>query len=350
MSGLKVREVAEIISGEVLGDPEVEIRGVAGVIEAEEGDVTFLSDRRYLKECLNSKASCVIVKEFIEEIKKPQIKVRNPYYAFAQLLEYFYPVRLEGPPKSRLTFRGTGEDRKGIGPLAYVSEKARIGRDVIIYPFVFVSDDVEIGDNTIIYPFVFIGRESYIGSYCQIYSNVTIREGVRIGERVIIHPGAVIGSDGFGYVFEGGHHHKIPQVGGVIIGDDVEIGANVTIDRATTGNTIIGRGTKIDNLVQIGHNVTIGEDSIIVAQVGIGGSTAIGRNVMLGGQVGVSDHATVEDGTMIGAQSGVMGHLRKGVYSGYPVMPHKEWLKAVALFARLPEMFKRLKDIEDRLK
>lgn len=332
---MKVREIAEIISGEVLGDPEIEIRGISSVAEAKEGDITFLSDRRYLKYCLTSGASCVIVQEFTEDIKKTQIKVKNPYYAFAVLLERFYPRK---------------EDMKGISPMAFVSEHARIGKDVTIYPFVFVSDGVEIDDNSVIYPFVFIGRDSFIGSSCLIYSNVTIREGVRIGSRVIIHAGAVIGSDGFGYVFEGGRHYKIPQIGNVIIGDDVEIGANVTIDRATTGNTIIGRGTKIDNLVQIGHNVRIGEDSIIVAQVGIGGSTTIGRHVMLGGQAGVSDHATVEDETMIGAQSGVMGHLKKGIYSGYPVIPHKEWLKAVALFARLPEIFKRVKDLEDRLK
>lgn len=331
---MKLKEIAEIVSGEIKGDPEVEIKGVSGITDATEGDITFLSDRRYLKECLHSGASCVIVKDFIEDLEKPQIKVKNPYYAFALLLERFYPRQKE---------------REGISPLAFVSEKAEIGSGVVIYPFVFVSEGVRIGDNTIVYPFAFVGRGVSIGSSCLIYPNVTLREGVKIGERVIIHAGAVIGSDGFGYVFEDGRHYKIPQVGGVIIGDDVEIGANVTIDRATTGNTVVGRGTKIDNLVQIGHNVIIGEDSIIVAQVGIGGSTTIGKNVTLGGQVGVSDHASIEDGTMIGAQSGVMGHVKRGIYSGYPIMPHREWLKASALFARLPEILKRIKEIEDKL-
>ncbi len=329
---MKLQDVAEIISGELRGDPDTEIQGVSGITEALEGDVTFLSDMRYLKDCLSTKASCVIVKDFIDELKTPQIRVKDPYYAFATLLEHFYPREKE---------------EKGISPMAIVSEKAKIGRDVTIYPFVFISEDAEVGDNTIIYPFVFVGRRSKIGQSCLIYSNVTIREGVRIGERVIIHAGAVIGSDGFGYIFEAGRHHKIPHVGGVTIEDDVEIGANVTIDRATTGNTIIGRGTKIDNLVQIGHNVRIGENSIIVAQVGIGGSSKIGNNVMLGGQAGVSDHAVIEDGTMVGAQSGVMGHIRAGVYSGTPVIPHREWLKSVALFSRLPEMFKKIKELEE---
>lgn len=332
---MKLREIADIISGELLGDPETEIRGVAGVTDGLEGDITFLSDNRYLRDCLSSKASAVIVKEFIDDLKKPQIKVKNPYYAFAILLEHFHPREKE---------------KEDISPDARVSEGARIGRGVTIYPFVYVSEGAEIGDNTVVYPFVYIGRGSIIGSSCLIYPNVTIREGVKIGNRVIIHAGAVIGSDGFGYVFEQERHHKIPQVGGVIIGDDVEIGANVTIDRATTGDTIIGNGTKIDNLVQIGHNVRIGENTIIVAQVGIGGSTTIGKHVMLGGQAGVSDHAIIEDGTMVGAQSGVMGHLKQGIYSGCPVIPHREWLKASALFARLPEIMKRIKEIEDKLK
>lgn len=331
---MRLREIAEIISGEIKGDPDTEIKGVSGVTDAREGEITFLSDRKYLRDCLSGRASAVIVREFIDDLKRPQIKVKNPYYAFAILLERFYPREKE---------------KEGISPDARVSEKARIGSGVTIHPFVYVSDDAEIGDNTVVHPFVYIGRGSVIGSSCLIYPNVTIREGVRIGNRVIIHAGAVIGSDGFGYVFEGGRHHKIPQVGGVIIEDDVEIGANVTIDRATTGNTVVGKGTKIDNLVQVGHNVNIGEDAIVVAQVGIGGSTVIGRNVVLGGQVGVSDHTTIEDGTMIGAQSGVMGHVRRGIYSGYPVIPHRDWLKSVALFSRLPELFRRLKEIEDKL-
>ena len=179
---------------------------------------------------------------------------------------------------------------------------------------------------------------------------MTLREKVKIGNRVIVHSGSVIGSDGFGYVFEDGRHYKIPQVGGVIIEDDVEIGSNVSIDRATTENTIIGAGTKVDNLVQIAHNVTIGKNSLIIAQVGIAGSTEIGDFVTLAGQVGVADHATIESETMIGAQSGVRGNVVKGIYSGSPVMPHRDWLKAQAIFARLPELYKRVKELEEKIK
>ncbi|MBI5205113.1 MAG: UDP-3-O-(3-hydroxymyristoyl)glucosamine N-acyltransferase [Nitrospirae bacterium] len=331
---MKLREIAKLIDGEVTGDPETEIKGVAGISDASEGDITFLISPKFIKECAESRASCVIVRDIVPDIKKPQVKASNPQYAFAKLLEHFY-VKPFMP--------------SGISDRAYVSDKARTGKDVTISPMVFVSDNASIGDKTIIYPGVFIGENSHIGDGCIIYPNVTIRENVKIGSRVIAHPGAVIGSDGFGYVFENGVHNKIPQVGGVIIGDDVEIGANVTIDRATTGNTVIGKGTKLDNLVHIAHNVKIGENTVITAQAGIAGSAEIGSFVMTGGQVGVADHARIDDGCMIGAQSGVMGHLKKGVYSGSPVIPHRDWLKAVAIFARLPELNKKIKELEYKI-
>ncbi len=331
---MKLREIAKLIDGEVIGDPETEIKGVAGISDASEGDITFLINPKFIKECAESRVSCVIVKDMIPDIKKPQVKTANPHYAFAKLLEHFYvkPFILSG-----------------ISDRAYVSDKARTGKDVTISPMVFVSDNAAIGDKTVIYPGVFIGENSHIGDECIIYPNVTIRENIKIGSRVIIHPGAVLGSDGFGYVFEKGIHYKIPQTGGVIIGDDVEIGANVTIDRATTGNTVIGKGTKLDNLVHIAHNVKIGENTIITAQGAVAGSAEIGSFVMTGGQVGVADHARIDDGCMIGAQSGVMGHLKKGVYSGSPVIPHRDWLKAVAIFARLPELNKKIKELEDKI-
>ncbi|MDO8746364.1 MAG: UDP-3-O-(3-hydroxymyristoyl)glucosamine N-acyltransferase, partial [Thermodesulfovibrionales bacterium] len=282
-----------------------------------------------------SKASAIIVKEPVPEITKSQLKVANPQYAFARLLEHFYvkPFIVSG-----------------ISDKAYVSDKAKMGENVSVFPLAFVSDGASIGSKTVIYPGVFIGENSSVGDGCIIYPNVTIRENVEIGSRVIIHSGAVIGSDGFGYVFEKEIHHKIPQVGGVIIGDNVEIGANVTIDRATTGNTVIGKGTKLDNLVHIAHNVKIGENTIITAQGAVAGSAEIGNYVVFGGQVGVADHATIDDGVMVGAQSGVMGHLKKGVYSGSPVIPHRDWLKSVAIFAKLPELNKRIKELEDMIK
>jgi len=335
---VKLREIASLLNGVVIGPPqadETEITGVSGLKDAQEGDITFISKdsyRKYLERC---RASCVMVREPIEGLDMAQLKVPNPHFAFAKLLEHFYIKPLKP---------------MGVSKDAIVSDKAKIGKDVSIFTFSYISDGVSINDRTVIYPYVFVGNNTSIGKDCVIYPNVVLRENVKIGDRVIIHSGSVIGSDGFGYVFEEGRYYKIPQVGGVIIEDDVEIGSNVSVDRATTGNTIIGEGTKIDNLVQIAHNVIIGKNSIIIAQVGIGGSTEIGDFVTLAGQVGVSDHATIESETMIGAQSGIMGDIKKGVYSGSPIMPHREWLKAHAIFAKLPELYKKVKELEKKIK
>jgi UDP-3-O-[3-hydroxymyristoyl] glucosamine N-acyltransferase len=332
---VKLKDIAVILGGEIIGDPGMDIRGAAGIHDVKEGEITFLSDMKLTGECAASKASCVIVGAFVPGMNKTQVVVKNPLYAFARVLEKFYTSPLR---------------HTGISTEAFVSEKAKVGKDVSIHPFAFISDDVIIGDNSVIHPGVFIGSGSVLGSQCVLYPNVTVQDKVVLGSGVIVHSGSVIGSDGFGYVFEGGRHHKIPQVGGVIVGDDVEIGACVTIDRATTGNTTIGSGTKIDNLVQIAHNVRIGENSVIVAQVGIAGSSEIGAYVTLAGQVGVADHAKIDDGSVIGAKSGVFGHLPKGVYSGTFAMPHREWLKASALFARLPELNRRIKELEEKIK
>ncbi len=331
---MKLREFSEIVRGTIIGDPEIEITGVSGISDAKEGDISFISSPKYLRYLHESKASCIIVKDAVEGFTIAQLIVANPRYAFAKALELFYP----GP-----VFEPRISDR------AEVSEKAIVGKGVSIFAFSYISDDVSIGDETVILPGVFIGEKTKIGSRCMIYPNVTIRENVRIGNRVIIHAGTVIGSDGFGYIFEKEMHYKIPQVGGVVIEDDVEIGSNVSIDRATTGNTVISSGTKIDNLVQIAHNVKIGEKTLIIAQVGISGSSEIGSHVILAGQVGIADHSTIDSGTMIGAKSGVHGHLSKGLYSGAPAIPHHTWLKAQAVFAKLPEMNKKIKEIEDRL-
>ena len=330
---MRLGEIAELIGGRLIG-PDTDITGIAGISDAQAGQITFLASPKLLKELGASKASAVIVKDEIPGLPIPQIVFANPYYAFALLLERFH-VKPHKP--------------SGISPLAFVAETARVGEDVSIYPFSFVSERALVGKRCVIYPGVFVGEGSEIGEGSILYPNVTVREGVKIGSGVIIHPGAVIGSDGFGYTFHEGVHHKIPQVGGVIIGDDVEIGAGVTIDRATTGDTIIGKGTKIDNLVQVGHNVRVGENSIIVAQVAIGGSAVIGNYVAIGGQVGVADHAKIADGSMIAAQSGIMGEIEKGVYAGTPVIAHTQWLKSVALFARLPELSKRIKALEDKI-
>jgi UDP-3-O-[3-hydroxymyristoyl] glucosamine N-acyltransferase len=335
---MKLEEIAKFIDGRVIGDGGIEVSGVSGLSEAGAGDITFLSEGKFLPQAKESKAAAVIVKEVIAELNKPQISVANPQLAFAQLLGHFY-IR---PIPS-----------KGTSEKAFVSPSAVIGSNVTIYPFAFVADDAIVGKDSVIYPGVFIGEKSVIGEACIIYSNVTVREGVTIGSRVIIHAGAVIGADGFGYVFDGQEHRKIPQVGGVIVEDDVEIGANTTIDRATTGMTVIGRGTKIDNLVQIGHNVKIGRNAIFVAQVAIGGSSNVGDGVILAGQVGVADHVTIEAGTIAGAQTGLTGkagRVKKGVYGGTPALPINEAIRAAMVYAKLPELRDKIRELEDKIK
>ena len=332
---MKLKEIADIVDGEIIGDKDIDITGVSGIPEAEKGDITFLSSRKHLKDLPQCRASCLIIKEPVPNINMTQLKVPNPYLAFAKLLGFFYVK-----PREPI----------GISKDAIVSDKAMLSENVSVFPFSYISDNVSIGKGTVIHPYVYIGEKTSIGENCIIYPNVTLREGIKVGDRVIIDSGSVIGSDGFGYVFDGGIYHKIPQVGGVSIEDDVEIGSNVSIDRATTGNTVIGKGSKIDNLSQIAHNVRIGKNSIIIAQVGIAGSSEIGDYVTLAGQVGVADHTKIDSETMIGAQSGVMGHITKGMYSGSPALPHREWLKAQAVFARLPEMQKKIRELEEKIR
>jgi len=331
---MRLGEIADLLGGELSGDPDIEICGVSGVNDAREGDITFAADDKNLRLALKSGASCIMLREPDPAAGKAQIKVEDPLYAFALLLGRFHPED-HGP--------------SGISSEAHVAEGVSFGKDVTVHPLACISEGTSIGDGTVVYPGVFIGRGVAIGKNCIIYPNVVIREWTRIGDRVILHPGVVLGADGFGYVLHGGRHFKIPQAGRVVIEDDVEIGANSTVDRATTGETVIGKGTKIDNLVQIAHNVKVGENSVIVAQVGVGGSTEIGSYVMIGGQVAISDHASVEDGTALAARTGVMGHLKKGVYAGAPAMPHRDFFRSCSIFAKLPELQKRVQELERKL-
>ncbi|HSB30282.1 MAG TPA: UDP-3-O-(3-hydroxymyristoyl)glucosamine N-acyltransferase [Candidatus Sulfobium mesophilum] len=331
---MRLRDFAEIVNGTVIGDPDTVIAGVAGVEDARKGDITFAASERFLQVLRTTEAACVIVRKPFEGVSASQLIVKNPHYAFAKAIECFYPGVSREP---------------GISDKAHVSDEAIIGEGVVISSFAYVERNVSIGNGSVISPGVFVGEGSKIGSNCFIYPNVTVREKVSIGDRVIVHSGTVIGSDGFGYVFENGVHYKIPQVGGVVIEDDVEIGSNVSVDRATLGNTLIGKGTKIDNLAQIAHNVKIGEKSLIVAQVGIGGSSKIGSFVTLAGQVGVADHTTIAPETILTAQSGISGRVAKGIYSGSPAFPHNIWLRAQAAFAKLPELIKKIRELENRL-
>lgn len=333
---MKLKELANLIGGKISGDPEVEIVGVTGLSEAEDGHITFLADEKRLDELMNSRASAAIVKKEIKGFTASMLIVDNPQYTFAKALEVYHLK----------PFTATGVSDKAV-----IGNNVKLDDDISIHPFAYISDNVIVGPRVTLGPGVFLGEGVSIGSDAVIYPNVTVRENVIIGRRVIIHSGAVIGSDGFGYVLEKGIQYKIPQVGGVIIEDDVEIGANVTIDRATVGNTIIGSGSKIDNLVQIAHNVKIGKNCIIVAQAGISGSVEIGDGVVLGGQVGVRDHIKIGDRSMIASRAGIVSNIPAGrVYSGSPAIPHATSLRAQSLYSKLPDLVKRLRDIEKKIK
>jgi len=332
----KLRELAEWVDGTVVGDGEIEIFGVSGIDEAQAGEITFVANPKYLRKLSETHASAVIVSKEATRGEKPLLSVANPYLAFAKILTLF----------SQKPYQP-----KGIDSNAWISPTARLGKDLTLYPFVYIGDRCSIGDRVTLYPGVYIGEDSFIGEDSILYPNVSIYSGTVIGKQVILHSGVVVGSDGFAYVKEGKKNVKIPQIGKVEIEDDVEIGSNTTIDRATFGKTIIRRGVKIDNLVQVAHNVTIGEDSIIVAQVGISGSTKIGSNVTLAGQVGVVGHIEIGDNVMVGAQSGVANDLPANQgYTGSPALPHREFLRVITLFPKLPEMRKSLIEIEKRLK
>ena len=329
-------ELAQLVGGEVIGDGGIKIVGVAPIEEARKGEITFIAHRRYLPKLTQTEASAVIVSPKVSEAGKPLLRVANPYLAFAKILG-IYAHRPYEP--------------RGVDQGAWVSPTAKLGEGVSVYPFVYIGDHAEIGNRVILFPGVSVGDNAVIGDDTLIYPNVSIYEGSRIGKRVILHSGVVIGSDGFGFARDGRRSVKIPQIGIVEIGDDVEIGANTTVDRAAMGKTIIKRGVKIDNLVQVAHSVTIGEDSIIVAQVGIAGSSKIGSNVILAGQVGVIDHIEIGDNVIVGPQSGVAKDIPPNqVVTGSPPIPHKDHLRAVMTFPKLPEMWRKIGQLEAKLR
>jgi UDP-3-O-[3-hydroxymyristoyl] glucosamine N-acyltransferase len=332
----RLSELAQLVGGEVIGDGEVKIAGVAPIEEARKGEITFIAHPRYLPKLKETEASAVIVSPKVREAEKPLLRVANPYLAFAKILG-IYAHRTHKP--------------RGVDQGAWVSPTAKLGEAVSVYPFVYIGDHAEVGERVILFPGVFVGDNAVIGDDTLIYPSVSIYEGSIIGKRVILHSGVVIGSDGFGFARDGKRSVKIPQVGIVEIGDDVEIGANTTVDRAAMGKTVIKRGVKIDNLVQVAHSVTIGEDSIIVAQVGIAGSTKIGSNVILAGQVGVSDHIEIGDNVMVGPQSGVAKDVPPNqVVTGTPSIPHKDQVRAAMTFPKLPEMWRRIGQLEAKMK
>ncbi|MBN1522111.1 MAG: UDP-3-O-(3-hydroxymyristoyl)glucosamine N-acyltransferase [Candidatus Aureabacteria bacterium] len=334
-----LQEISQLLQGRIIGDEKVVISGVSGIKEAQAGDITFLANARYACLVSESRASAVIIdKEFsTKNIRgKSFIVVENPSLSFARLVELVAPVQVKFDP--------------GISEKSHLGEGVKTGTDVHIAPFAVLDKNSFIGDRTVIGAGSYIGQETKIGKDCLIYPNVSIRERVVIGDRVIIHSGAVVGSDGFGFSTVKGVHKKIPQIGTVIIEDDVEIGANVTIDRARFGKTIIHKGTKIDNLVQIAHNVEIGDNTIIVAQTGIAGSTVIGKNVILAGQSGVNGHISISDNAVIAARAGVIRDVKQGeVVSGYPALSHNKTKRIQIAMTRLPEMLKKLSELEKKI-
>jgi UDP-3-O-[3-hydroxymyristoyl] glucosamine N-acyltransferase len=332
----KLGELAVLVGGELEGDAELVIRGVAGIREARPGEITFVANSKYEEYVAGTHASAILAGRTLHATI-PLIRIDNPYFAYFQVLNLF-----AGDLAARYP--------RGVHPQAVVEPGARLGANVCVGPLCHVGADAVIGDGTTLVSGVFVGREVRIGAQCLIYPQVTIREGCQLGDRVILQPGVVIGSDGFGYARNGATHHKVPQIGCVVIEDDVEIGANSCVDRATTGETRIKRGTKIDNLVQVAHNVVVGENSVIAAQAGISGSTEIGSCVVLAGQAGVGGHLSVGDRVTVGGQAGVTKSIPADtMVSGYPAREHSVSRRIVDYTAMLPELFKRVKNLERRV-
>jgi UDP-3-O-[3-hydroxymyristoyl] glucosamine N-acyltransferase len=332
----KLSEIARLIEGEVVGDGEILIRGACGLEEAAQGDITFLAHPKHLDLLRRSRASAVITGRDVDFRDKPAVRTANPALAFLKVLEIWFP-----PEK---------HSGRGVDGTAVVSPRARLGKRLTIGPGAVIEDDVEIGDDTAVLAQSFVGRGSRLGRNVLLYPRVTVRERSRIDDRVILHPGVVIGSDGFGYEPSEGRHVKVPQTGTVWIQEDVEIGANSCVDRGRFGSTVVKRGTKIDNLVQIAHNVTIGEHCLIVSQVGIAGSAVIGDRVTLAGQVGVAGHLQVGAGAVIGAQSGVFTDVPAGsILLGSPPLPIREHKEQLVYLSRLPELFREFKELKKKI-
>ncbi len=336
-----VQQIADYLNGVVEGDGSVKVSELSKIEEGRSGTLTFLSNPKYTQYIYSTQASaCLVNRDFVleKEVATTLIRVDNAYECLAKLLTLVDSVK----PK-----------KQGISAKSDISESAKIGDNVYVGAFVVIGDGVVIGDNVQIYPNTFIDDNVVVGDGTVIYAGVKIYDGCRIGARCVLHAGAVVGSDGFGHAPDAeGHYHKIPQVGNVVIEDDVELGANTTIDRATMGSTVIRRGVKIDNLVQVAHNVEIGEDTVIAAQSGIAGSTKIGKRCMLGGQVGISGHITIADGSIFGAQSGVPSNIKEPnqIWQGYPVMPIMGFRRLTVLQKQLPDLSRRVHELEKKMK
>jgi len=330
-------EIALHVGGRLEGDPERRVTALRNLASAGPDDLSFLANEKFRSLLAASRAGALLLAEGEPDPGRPSIRVRDPYLAFAKALALFHPLVPPRPP--------------GVHPTAVVDPEAAVGEQVHVGALCVVEARARIGDRSTIRAGSFVGEGSVLGEDVYLYPRVVVRERVTLGDRVIVHSGAVIGADGFGYRRDERRHVKIPQVGGVVVGDDVEIGANTTIDRGTLDSTRIGRGTKIDNLVQIAHNVVLGEDSIVVAQTGIAGSVEIGDRVVLAAQIGVSDHVRIGDDVVIGSQSGVRGNIPAGaVLLGTPAQDRARTLRAWVATGRLPELVERLRALEAKVR
>ena len=331
-----LQEIAELVGGHLAGDADIVITNVNNIEGADKSTITF-ADEAHVADAAKSQAGAVLLpRSFTGEFPLPAIYVDDTRAAFAMLLATFIP------PISH---------EKGVSPEAHIGKNVTIGENVTILAFAYIDDNAVIGNGVTIYPHVYVGQYATIEEAATLYSNVTVREHCRVGKRVIVHSSAVIGADGFGFTTKDGLHTKVPQVGNVVLEDDVEIGAHVGIDRATIGSTIIGHGTKIDNLVHIGHNCHIGPNNLIVAQTGISGSTNTGTNVTFGGLTGTVGHINIGGNSVFAARSGIIGNTPEGVfYAGFPARPHQEWLRMQAHLQKITVMAKQLKEMEKKIK
>jgi len=330
-----LENLAKEIGGTFLGDGSIPISGIAPLDTAQEGDITFVTNKRYLKAAFTTRASAILSEVPIENVPKAFLLKSNPYAALAKIISLFHPASTQSP---------------GVRKGAWVDPTAVVDPAASVLDGVFISRGVKIGSRSILFPGVFIGENTVIGENCVIHPQVTIRENSIIGNRVVLQPGVVIGSDGFGFAKEGEVYRKIPQVGNVVIEDDVELGANTCVDRAVLGTTRIGKGTKLDNLIQIGHNVVVGENTVIAALTGISGSTQVGSRVVMGGQVGLAGHIRIGDDVTLATRTGVMEDiLNRGIYWGSPSAEMNTEMKNVAAYRQLPELIKRIRNLEKEL-
>lgn len=336
MKSIKLKDIAEYLNGELLGNGDENIAGMNGILEAAKGDITFLANVKYADRLPSCRASAIIVERDVFVPEKNLIRTENPRLAFARLIRLFVPEKRE-----------SGE----ISEYAFLSSSSRIGEGTTIYPGVYVGESVRIGDSTVVYPGTFIGDNVTVGDNCRIYANVSVHHNCRIGNNVILNANCVIGSEGFGFERDGERHYKIPQIGGVVIEDDVEVGALCAIDRGTVKDTVVGKCTKLDNLVHVAHNCQIGENNLLLGHSALAGTVKTGRNVYVAGHSGCLDHITLADRVQIGSFSVVTNNIKEeGRYFGYPARPQSAWQKGSAMFYKTDDLRKRIKELEKRTK